>query len=144
MGARHMITAAVVSLTLVLAFGGCSQSPEAKKAKHHERGQAYFEKGQFQEAVIEFKNVVQLDPKDSEGHYRLALTYLKIGGLGGLQGAFGELTRTVELDPSNRDAQLKLGELYLLASKPAKARERAELVLVSTPTDPQGMVLKGQ
>src|SRR6266705_2807510 len=144
MGTRHMITATVVSLTLVLAFGGCSQSPEAKKAKHRERAITYFDKGQFQEAVIEFKNVVQLDPKDSEGHYRLALTYLKIGGLGGLQGAFGELTRTVELDPSNRDAQLKLGELYLMGSEPAKSREREDIILASAPKDPEGLVLRGQ
>src|SRR5436309_1921100 len=132
-------------LALVLAIGGCGQlSPEAKKAKHLERGQAYFEKGQFQEALIGFKNVVQIDPKDADGHYRLALTYLKIGGLSGLQGAFDELTRTVELDPSNRDAQLKLGELYLLAHEPKKARERADVVLVSAPTNPDGVILKGQ
>src|SRR6266568_1336941 len=89
----------MLGLIFVLVAVSCSlSSPEAKKEKHRERGLTYFEKGQLQEAVIEFKNVVQLDPKDSEGHYRLALTYLKIGGLGGLQGAFGELTRTVELD----------------------------------------------
>ena len=141
----RVIASTIGVLALVLAIGGCGQlSPEAKKAKHLERGQAYFEKGQFQEALIEFKNVVQIDPKDANGHYRLALTYLKIGGLPGLQGAFDELTRTVELDPSHRDAQLKLGELYLLASEPAKARERADLILASAPQDKEGLILRGQ
>src|SRR5712692_4791844 len=144
MGTRHMITAAVVSLTLVLAFGGCSQSPEAKKAKHRERAITYFDKGQYQEAVIEFHNVVQIDPKDADGHYRLALTYLKLSGLVNLREAFSELYRAVELDASNRDAQLKLGEFYLLGNEPAKARERADIVLVSTPKDIEGLILRGQ
>src|SRR2546427_4249249 len=144
MGARHTITVIAVSLTLILAFGGCSQSPEAKKAKHRERAITYFDKGQYHEAVIEFKNVVQIDPKDADGHYRLALTYLKFGDIPNLQAAFGELTKTVELDVSNRDAQLKLGELYLLASQPAKARERADIIIASAPQDPQGLILRGQ
>src|SRR2546427_6791980 len=144
MGARHTITVIAVSLTLILAFGGCSQSPEAEKAKHRERAITYFDKGQYHEAVIEFKNVVQLDPKDADGHYRLALTYLKFGDIPHLQAAFGELTKTVDLDASNRDAQLKLGELYLLAREPAKARERADIILASAPQDPQGLILRGK
>ena len=144
MGTRHTISIIAVSLTLIFAFAGCSQSPEAKKAKHMERGINYFQNAQYQEAVIEFKNVVQLDPKDADGHYRLALTYLKFGDIPHLQAAFGELTKTVDLDASNRDAQLKLGELYLLAREPAKARERADIILASVPQDPQGLILRGQ
>src|SRR2546422_1667955 len=144
MGARHTITVIAVSLTLILAFGGCSQSPEAKKAKHRERAITYFDKGQYHEAVIEFKNVVQLDPKDADGHYRLALTYLKFGDIPHLQAAFMELTKTVELDASNRDAQLKLGEMYLLGNEPAKARERADMILASAPQNADGLILRGQ
>src|SRR5437899_12287454 len=144
MGTRRMITAIAVSLTLVLAFGGCSQSPEAKKAKHRERAITYFDKGQYQEAVIEFKNVVQIEPKDADAHYRLALTYLKLGGLPYLQAAFGELTKTVELDASNRDAQLKLGEMYLLGNEPAKARERADMILASATQNAYDLALRVQ
>jgi hypothetical protein len=63
---------------------------------------------------------VQLDPKDADSHYRMALTHLKLGGATNLQGAFAELSRTVELDKTNRDAQLKLGELYLLGTNRRK------------------------
>src|SRR5438034_8852672 len=145
MRVRSLIAAVLLISIAAVPFVSCDRfSPEAKKAKHRERGLAYYDKAQYQEALIEFKNVVQIDPKDANGHYRLALTYLKIGGLPGLQGAFDELTRTVELDPSNRDAQLKLGELYLLASEPAKARERADLILASAPQDKEGLILRGQ
>jgi tetratricopeptide (TPR) repeat protein len=146
MPARLILTA--LSILLLLSFpslDACSKlSPEAKKETHRQRGLAYFEKGQYQEAVIELKNVIQIDPKDADGHYRLALAFLKLGGLPNLQAAYGELIKTVELNASNQDAQLKLGELYLVSQQPAKAREHAEVVLASAPQNTQGLILHGQ
>lgn len=145
MRVRSLLAAALIIAIAAVPFVSCDRfSPEAKKAKHRERGLAYYDKGQYQEALIELKNVVQIDPKDGDGHYRLALTYLKLGGLPNLQAAFGELNKTVELDQSNQDAQLKLGEMYLLSQQPAKAREQAEVVLASTPQNTQGLILHGQ
>ena len=130
---------------LMLVMANCTQmTAEEKKATHYERGMAYFDEGKYQEAVIEFKNVIQIDPKDANGHYQLALSHLKIGGITDMQLAYGELTKTVDLDPSNQDAQLKLGELFLLGRKPAEARERAEIVLASSPQDPKGHLLRGR
>jgi tetratricopeptide (TPR) repeat protein len=130
---------------IALTVGGCDwSSPESKKAHYLQQGQAYFNKGQYSEALLEFKNVVQLDPKDAATHYHLALTYLKLGGTTNLQDAFAELSRTVELDKTNRDAQLKLGELFLLGNEPAKAREQADMVLASAPQSTEGLILKGR
>src|SRR5262245_11166598 len=131
-------------LTVPLWIGCDWSSPEAKKAKHLERAASYFEKGQYQEALIEYKNVAQADPNDADAHYQLGLIYLKLGGLPNLQAAFVELTRSLELDKTNQDAQLKLGELYLLSNEPTKAREQADIVLVSTPQSQEGLVLKGR
>ena len=114
-------------------------SPEAKKSQHLDRATSYVEKGQYQEAIIEYRNVVQADPNDGDAHYRLALVHLKIGSLSNLQAAFSELNRALELDKTNRDAQLKLGELYLLGNEPAKARNQSEIVLVSAPQDTEGV-----
>ena len=132
------------ALVTLLSLGCDRASPEAKKAKHLERAASYFEKGQYQEAIIEYKNVAQLDPKDAVGHYRLALTHLKLGGLANIQQAFAELSKTVELDKTNQDAQLKLGELYLLSNEPKKAREQADIVLVSAPQNTEGLILRGR
>ncbi|HLZ32393.1 MAG TPA: tetratricopeptide repeat protein, partial [Nitrospira sp.] len=135
-----------ISCTFLTLFClGCDwSSPEAKKARHLERATSYFEKGQYQEANIEYRNVLQIDPKDADAHYRMALVYLKLGSLPNLQAAFVELNKTLELDKSNRNAQLKLGELYLIGDEPAKALEQAEIVLVSAPQDPEGLILKGR
>jgi tetratricopeptide (TPR) repeat protein len=119
-------------------------SLEARKAKHRERAASYFEKGQYAEALIEYKNVAQMEPNDADAHYRLALTYLKLGGISNLQASVSELVKTLELDKTNHDAMLKLGELYLLGNQPSKAREQAELVLVSAPQNADGLILKGR
>ena len=132
-------------LLLPSALGGCDwPSPEAKEAKHRELAANYFEKGQYQEALIEYQNVTQIDPKDSDAHYRLALTYLKLGGIPNQQRALAELSRTVELEKTNQQAQLKLGEMYLLGNEPVKARAQAEIVLVSAPNNTEGLVLRGR
>jgi tetratricopeptide (TPR) repeat protein len=134
----------VAVLTSVLFFACDWSSPGEKKATHLERAAKFFEKGQYQEAIVEYRNVVQIDPKDAKAHYQLALSYLKIGGVTHLQSAFTELNRSIDLDKSNDDAQLKLGELYLLGNEPKKAREQADIVLVSTPENTEGLVLRGR
>ena len=73
----------LASLFLLLA-PSCSQlSPEAKKAIHQERGDAYFEEGKYREALIEYKNIVQIDPGNANAHYQVALTHMRLGGLSG-------------------------------------------------------------
>ena len=105
--AHLSILCAFVTLVCI----GCdSSSPEAKKAKHRERAASYLERGQYQKAIIEYRNVAKIDSKDADAHYRLALAYLKLGGVPNLQQAFAEISRTVGLDKTNQNAQLKLGK----------------------------------
>ena len=145
MTVRSTVVTILGCACLMLAGMGCDRfSPEAKKASHLERGKNYFEKGQYQEALIEYKNVSQIDPKDADAHYQLALIYMKLDGITNLQSAFVELTKTVELDRSNTDAHLKLGEFYLLSNEAKKAREQAEAVLASAPQSADGLMLKGR
>ena len=142
---RQLTSISLLGIFITLILSSCDEfSPDSKKAKHLQQGQTYFDKQQYREALLEFKNVVQLDPKDAATHYRLALTYLKLGGTTNLQDAFAELRHTVEMDKTNRDAQLKLGELYLLGKEPTKAREQADIVLVSAPQNIEGLILKGR
>jgi len=141
----RVIFCCVVLPFFLVSLGNCTQlSAEEKKAKHQERGMAYFEEGKYQEARIEFKNVVQLDPKDANAYHQLALIHLKLGGMPYLRAAFGELSKAVELDPSIQDAQLKLGEFYLLSQQPKEAKKHAEIVLASWPQDPKGHLLRGR
>ena len=137
-------TLIVLCAVITISWVGCQVTPEEKKAKHRERAIAYMKNQQYHEAIIEYQNVAQLDPKDSDTHYQLALAHLKLGSIPNLQQAHTELIKTVRLDEANTDAQLKLGDLYLLGREPAKARERADIVLASSPQNTEGLVLRGR
>ena len=66
MSLRTSARLAILSALVTLLCLSCDwASPEAKKAKHRERAISYFEKGQYQEARIEYQNLVQIDPKDA-------------------------------------------------------------------------------
>ena len=135
----------VLCSVMMLSGLGCDwRTPDEKIAKHRERAETYMKNGQYPEAIIAYQNIAQLDPNSSDVHYRMALAYLKHGTIPSLQGAFAELTRTVTLDKTNEDAQLKLGELYLLDHEPAKARDQADIVLASSPQNVEGLTLRGR
>ncbi|MDH4237404.1 MAG: tetratricopeptide repeat protein, partial [Nitrospira sp.] len=129
----------------VPVFHGCTQaSPETQKTKHLERAAGYMEKGQLQEALIEYMNVTKADPDNAEAYYQMALIHLKLGGNTNIQKAFAELRRTLEINKNNRDAQLKISEIYLLGKEPAKAREQADIILASAPDDQEALIIRGR
>jgi tetratricopeptide (TPR) repeat protein len=133
-----------VIVFLFVSLAACSKSPAEVKAHHRELGDNYLKHEKYKEALIEYKNVVQADPQDAEGHYKLAQVYLKIGGIDNLRNGFAELTQTVRLDPKKPDAQLKLGQLYLLSRNPKLARAQAEFTLGLEPNNAEGQALLGQ
>ena len=90
-------------------FGSCDRSPEGKLAKHVKRGDEYVKEEKFKEAVIEYKNAVKAVPKDSAAHWKLAKASIEAKDI---RTAFAELQKTVELDPSNFDAAIRLGLLF--------------------------------
>jgi len=49
---------------LVALGGGCMRSPEAKKARHMERGDRYFAREQYREAILEYRNVLRYDERN--------------------------------------------------------------------------------
>jgi Tfp pilus assembly protein PilF len=114
----------VLLLAMFLAASGCSK--EAKLERHWKKGEQYFTENKPREALLEYKNVLKLNPKHTKAHYKLGLTYLRMGMI---REAYAEISKTVELDPGMIDARNQLGQLYLLSGDRKKAREQAEAVL---------------
>ena len=138
-----VVLALALHVVLTLSLGCTQETAETKKTRHKERATQYFEKGEYREAIIEFKNVVQLDPVDADAHYRQGLSHIKLGTAQDLRDAIKALTATVELNAANLDAQVKLGQLLLMANDPANARKRAEIILASAPDQKEGHILRG-
>jgi tetratricopeptide (TPR) repeat protein len=89
-------------------FTGCSRDPNVRKQKYFDSGEKYFAESKYREAVIQYLNAVQIDPRFAQAHYQLSQAYLKLGDK---NHAFQELNRTVELAPDNYHAQADLADL---------------------------------
>ena len=125
-------------ILLSMLIGGCSRDPNARKQKYLAKANSYFAQGQNQQAIIEYENAIQIDPKYAEAHFGLAQSFLKEGDAG---HAYQELMRAVEYEPTNWKAQLVLGNLLLAGRQFAAARDRAQTILNSNPGDAQAQAL---
>ena len=106
-----------------------------------ERGEEYLNSQQYREAVIEFKNAVKAVPDNPQAHYKLGDAYIRTGVQQNVKQGFKELTRAVDLDPGLLDAQLMLGELYLLSRNFDEGLQKAELILQKEPNHLGGRML---
>ena len=120
-----------ILLLVVLTICSCS-SDEEKKIRHFEKGKAYYEKGEYKEAVLELKNALQIDPKYSEAYYMLGLTSLKQKDF---KEAFTNFSRAVEFSPDNLEARLELSKLFLAGKAIDKAQEAVDDILKSDLTN---------
>ena len=119
---RRIVTRIMVLAACSLALGAC-QDDEEKVAGHLSRGSAYQQEKDYSAAIIEYKNVLQIDPNNAAAHWGLAKGYLANQQL---QAGFWELRETVRLDPDNHDARAQLAQLLLLGGDPDEALEQAE------------------
>jgi tetratricopeptide (TPR) repeat protein len=108
-----LIIVALLSTMLVACGGGTPPPPTAtptpSASDHAAQGNAYYDQGQFEEAVAEFEEALQLDPDDAETHYNLGLAYK---ALGKVDEAIGEYQEAIRLDPDLAEAHNGLGNAY--------------------------------
>ena len=123
---RGLRSGALIILLVMPLFAGCARSPEAKKARHLERGERYFQQEKYREAVLEYRNVLRIDTGNTRAIRQLGLAHYQLGEMG-LAGRY--LLRTQELEPDDLEARLKLGNLYLLGGQAEEAMREAEFVL---------------
>src|SRR5271155_4511695 len=87
----------VILLVIAAAYvSGCSSDPNKRKLGYLKSGVAYVGNRKYQEAIIQFRNAVQLDPRFAAAHYQLARAYLAVGSTA---AAYREFHETVGLDP---------------------------------------------
>jgi len=105
----------LLACSLLATLVGCNSDPNARKQKYFESGQRYFAEGKYREAVIQYSNATQIDPRFAQAHFQLGETYLKVGDL---NRAYQELIRSVELVPDNYQAHLDLANMLVTARNP--------------------------
>jgi tetratricopeptide (TPR) repeat protein len=127
---------APVLLAVTLAACG---GAEDRKAAYMEKGQALYDAGDFDKARLEFKNVLQIDPKDIPSRFMLAQTLEKLQDW---RGAAGHYLGVIEADPTHREALSRMGQIYLLGRNKEEAGKLADKLLGLNAKDPDGLTLR--
>jgi putative PEP-CTERM system TPR-repeat lipoprotein len=129
-----------VILMASLLSTSCGRDPEAAKRAYLESGNAYFAAEKYPEALLEYRNAVQQDPRFGEARYKLAQTYERVDDP---VNAYREYVRAADLMPEDGDVQLRAGQMLLAAGKLEDARARADALLAKDPRNGQALVLRG-
>lgn len=138
---RFSCAASAVAIALACVGLMACQDDSSKVASHTARGEAYANEEKHAEAIIEFKNVLQIDPNQGAAHYGLAKSYLATNKL---REGYWELRETARLMPGNLDAKLQFGQMARIAGEHEEALKQAEEVIAADASRAPAHVLRGQ
>lgn len=126
----------LAALVFLSVSAGCS--PAAKKDAYLERANRYYDQHQFEQARLEYINVLKLDPKQPQALHRLGVILYESGQM---PMAYAVLRQSQEVDPGNSDVRLKLARIYLAGMQPNLARVEALAVLEKEPGNEHGLLI---
>jgi tetratricopeptide (TPR) repeat protein len=135
---RLLSFSALLFSTLAFA-AGCSKDPEVAKREFVASGDAYVGQQKYQEAIIEYRNAVQQDGLFAEARTKLTSAYLAVGDL---QNAHFHAVRAADLLPNDVRAQVRAGELLVLAGQMDEASARADKALAIEPNNVDALILR--
>jgi tetratricopeptide (TPR) repeat protein len=127
-------------LCLAVFSAGC-QGDEERVQNFLERGKGYVTEGQNEEAIIEYKNVLQIDPENPEAHEALSLAYLQLNKP---REAYWEMSETVRVSPENTEAKLRYGTISAAIGDYDLSLEQAEDVLAIDSNNARAYTLRAQ
>jgi tetratricopeptide (TPR) repeat protein len=137
-----MLTRLLALLTALLMLAhvltGCGGAEE-RKAAYLERGRKYFAEHNYDKAKVEFKNVLQIDPKTAKPYFYLGQIEEDRQNW---REAFAYYQMAVELDTGDLEAKVKLAKFYLLANQKQKGSELVEAILQARPDEVEARMLK--
>ena len=103
-------------------------------------GDDYFAHEKYEKAIIEYRNATRTNPRSADAHAKLAEAYVRVNDRA---RALREYIVTADLLPGSSEAQLKAGELLLLANRFEDAKARADAVLEKERTNVHAQILRG-
>ena len=118
-------TLCVLAFVVGTALAGCNRDPHAAMLKYARSGDSYMAKGKVAEAIVEYRNALDKEPRAGDVRIKLAEAYLRQGAGG---NAVQEYVRAADVMP-DADVQIKAGNLLLLARRFDDAKVRATKAL---------------
>jgi len=135
-GILAKILCAVFAVALLAACDG----PEQREASHLDRGKAFFQEKNYSKARLEFRNVLQINPRSVDGRYALALVDEAEGNL---KQAFAGFRQAVEQKPDHLPSLIKIGQYYLADNRLVEVMDQAKAILALDPKNADAHVLQG-
>lgn len=117
---------ALLMSVLFLTISACS-SPEEMKQEHYENGMELLEEEDFVKASIEFRNALQIDEAFVPAWQGLSIVEEENKAWLNLNSV---LSRIIELDPTNIDANVRLGKLMMMVDQLDRAVEISDAMLL--------------
>jgi len=136
MGVKKIISYLFIAL---LTISSCT-SDETRKTNHFQNGMVFFEKGEFKNADLEFRNALQIDPSFADGYFMLGkvkLTQKKY------KDAYLSFKKAEKIDPDHLKVQLELAKIYHAAGKFDVALEKLKKFLGQNPENHDAQLLQG-
>lgn len=126
-------------LSALLLLTAC-QSQEERLQEHLKRAEGYVAEERWEEAKIEYLNVVQLDTQNAVAQYELAEVLWKLEQYGEARWRYKE---TVRLDPAHVQARLKLASIEFAVQRTREASEHVDILLEQEPENIDALLLRG-
>lgn len=121
-------------LTVALLAGGATGcgGAQARAARHLQKGREYLAAQNFEKARVEFRNALQLAPKDPQARLAMGLVDEKLGNP---REAAQFYQGAIDVSPDDPEARAHLGKLYLFSGDNKHALELVEPTLKTHPDD---------
>jgi tetratricopeptide (TPR) repeat protein len=125
-------------LCLIVAVAvGCAKDPHTAMLKFAKKGDAFASAGKLPEAIIEYRNAIQQEPRAGDVRVKLGDLYVRHGELA---KAIEEYVRAADV-LAGADVQLKAGNMLLAARRFDDAKARAEKALAADPKNVEAQIL---
>lgn len=127
----------VLLIVAALGLSACDNAQQ-RAEKHYQSGIALLEKGDVDRALVEFRNVFQLDGK----HLNARLTYARVQReRGEFAEAYSQYLLVVEQYPDNIEARLALAEMAIDRNDWQEAQRHGQAAFKLAPEDPMAQVI---
>ena len=121
-------------------IAACSKDPARARREFLESGDRLVARKEFRQAIVQYRNALQQDPRFGEARLKLAEAYMQAGDP---QSGYREYVRASDLLPHNNDVQLKAATFLLASQQFEDARVRAARVLQKDPKNVNALILLG-
>src|SRR5262245_19120271 len=139
MNTQRKISALITAACVAVVVGGCTKDPAVAKQRHLEKAQGYYAKGKYNEAIIEIKNALQIDPEFAPAVHLAGRAY---AAKGWYLDAVSELRRAVELEPENLAARIDLARAYIQIEAWDDALREATTITAKEPANAWAMYVR--